>query len=65
MFVIFGIILLVSACHSQRASIFSQTDANEISDENYLQSEEEIKQQLDVIDPSIIEDSKSKTVFYS
>lgn len=59
MFMILGIIFLVNACHSQHAQI----DSNEISNEDYLQSEEEVQFQLDGIDPSIIEDSKSKTVF--
>lgn len=59
MFIILGIIFLVNACHSQHAQI----ESNEISNEDYLQSEEEVQFQLDGIDPSIIEDSKSKTVF--
>lgn len=59
MFIILGVIFLVNACHSQHAQI----DSNEISNEDYLQSEEEVQRQLDGIDPSIIEDSKSKTVF--
>lgn len=61
MFIILGIIFLVNACHSQHAQI----NSNEISNEDYLQSEEEVHRQLDAINPSIIEDSKLKTVFYS
>lgn len=61
MFIILGVIFLVNACHSQQ----TQIDSNEISNEDYLQYEEEVQRQLDGIDPSIIEDSKSKTVIYS
>lgn len=61
MFAIFGIFLLMTACHSHGSLISSQSESNEIGDENYSLADDEL---LREVDPSIIEDAKSKTVIY-